>query len=142
MNVTRQYAGVCRVRRICLVVSLILQLPSDVHVCRSLFAGPGNIAGKARITASSEMGEQGKAANIIDGISRIDDGRAKIHGWAAEIGGTGAPLTILVFIDGSTVLATKTAGERPEVARELKLSPQAARNVAFEGTLLAANARD
>lgn len=39
---------------------------------RSLFAGPGNIAGKARVTASSEIGENGRAANVVDGISRID----------------------------------------------------------------------
>jgi predicted alpha-1,2-mannosidase len=36
------------------------------------YAGPGSIAGKASVTASSENTQKGKAANIIDGISRID----------------------------------------------------------------------
>src|SRR2546423_7182877 len=39
---------------------------------RMAYGGPGNIAGKATVTASSEVAENGKAANIIDGISRID----------------------------------------------------------------------
>ena len=37
-----------------------------------VYAGPGSIANKASITASSEMNEKGKAANVIDGIIRTD----------------------------------------------------------------------
>src|SRR5690348_12020691 len=36
------------------------------------YAGPGSIAGKASVTASSENVEKGKAVNIIDGIVRIE----------------------------------------------------------------------
>lgn len=73
---------------------------------------------------------------IVDEIRRIDDGRVNIRGWAAEIGGNGSPLTILGFIDGANVFETKTRGERPDVTRALKLSAVAARNVAFEDTLV------
>lgn len=38
----------------------------------SLYAGPGSIAGKAKITASSEMNDKGKAGHIVDGIIRTD----------------------------------------------------------------------
>src|SRR5688500_3433103 len=38
-----------------------------------VYGGPGSIAGKASVTASSEIAGKGNAANIIDGISRIDD---------------------------------------------------------------------
>ena len=37
-----------------------------------VYGGPGSIAGKARVTASSEIAGKGEASNIIDGISRID----------------------------------------------------------------------
>jgi hypothetical protein len=70
-----------------------------------------------------------------DRLSRSDDGRVSISGWAAEIGGHDSPLTILVFVDGALALQTRTRGERIDVARILKLSAEAAKNVAFEGTL-------
>ncbi|TWF39996.1 putative alpha-1,2-mannosidase [Chitinophaga polysaccharea] len=38
----------------------------------SLFAGPGSIAGKATITASSELNEKSKARNVADGIIRTE----------------------------------------------------------------------
>jgi protein-S-isoprenylcysteine O-methyltransferase Ste14 len=72
---------------------------------------------------------------IPDRLSRSDDGRVSIRGWAAEIGGDDSPLTILVFVDGALALQTRTRGERIDVARILKLSAEAAKNVAFEGTL-------
>ncbi|MCU7552543.1 GH92 family glycosyl hydrolase [Chitinophagaceae bacterium LB-8] len=37
-----------------------------------VYAGPGSIANKARVTASSEMAEKGKAANVIDGMIRTN----------------------------------------------------------------------
>ena len=37
-----------------------------------VYAGPGSIANKASITASSEINEKGKAANVIDGLIRTD----------------------------------------------------------------------
>jgi len=37
-----------------------------------VYAGPGSIANKARVTASSEIAEKGKAANVIDGIIRTN----------------------------------------------------------------------
>ena len=43
---------------------------------RLSYAGPGNIAPKATVTASSEAGggngDEGKAANVVDGIIRVD----------------------------------------------------------------------
>lgn len=40
--------------------------------CFCIYAGPGSIANKATVTASSENTEKGKAANVVDGIIRID----------------------------------------------------------------------
>jgi predicted alpha-1,2-mannosidase len=40
--------------------------------CQLIYAGPGSIAGKASVTASSENAEKGKAVNVIDGIIRIE----------------------------------------------------------------------
>lgn len=40
--------------------------------CFCIYAGPGSIANKATVTASSENTEKGKAANVADGIIRID----------------------------------------------------------------------
>jgi len=38
----------------------------------ALFAGPGSIANKATVTASSELNEKSKAGNVVDGIIRTD----------------------------------------------------------------------
>jgi protein-S-isoprenylcysteine O-methyltransferase Ste14 len=73
-----------------------------------------------------------KVASIL---SRTDDGRVRVDGWAAEIGGNGEPLTVLVFTEGFLALETKTRGERPDLPQDMKLSAEAARNVAFEGIL-------
>src|SRR5687768_5432245 len=39
---------------------------------RSMYAGPGSIAYKANVTASSVLNEKGKANNVIDGIIRTN----------------------------------------------------------------------
>ena len=43
-----------------------------LYCSQLVYAGPGSIANKASVTASSEMTQKGKAANVIDGIIRTD----------------------------------------------------------------------
>jgi len=70
----------------------------------------------------------------IDELRRGDDGGIRIAGWAADVRGQGAPLNLLVFAAGRLVYDTQTAGERPDVTQELKLSVPSARNVKYDGT--------
>jgi hypothetical protein len=116
---------------------LVMRAVEEPGIRTAALARASVIGRSSLLAAAREAGLRPSpdVKGVSDGISRIDDGQAKINGWAAEIGGNGSPLTILVFIDGSTALETKTAGEHPGVARELNLSAEAARNVVFEGTL-------
>jgi hypothetical protein len=65
----------------------------------------------------------------------VDQARIRVRGWAAEIGGSGSPITILGFVNGAKVLTVQTRGERPDVAAALNLSIFAAKDVSFDGTL-------
>jgi hypothetical protein len=72
----------------------------------------------------------------IDEIARLDDKRVSIGGWAGEVGNGGAPLDVLVFVDGENRLAMQTAGRHVDVTGALGLSDAAtARNVSFRGAV-------
>ena len=71
----------------------------------------------------------------IDEVKRLDSNQVAITGWAAEIGNSGTPLTVLVFVDGKVALAMRTSGRHRDVVSVLGASdaPEAA-NVSFQGT--------
>lgn len=72
----------------------------------------------------------------IDEIARLDDKRVSIGGWAGEVGNGGAPLDVLVFVDGENRLAMQTEGRHVDVTGALGLSDVAtARNVSFRGAV-------
>jgi len=71
----------------------------------------------------------------IDGLKRLDASRVAISGWAAQIGNSGAALTVLMFVDGKAALATRTTGRHPDVISALGASDApGAENVSFAGT--------
>ena len=119
------------------LTDLVMEAVEEPGVRTAALAG-ASVTGRASLLAAAReagLRPSSEIKVITGGISRSDDGRVRINGWAAEIGGGGSPLAILVFTDGSLALQTKTAGEQPEVTRLLGLSAQAARNVVFDGTM-------
>jgi hypothetical protein len=72
----------------------------------------------------------------IDEIARRDDGRVTVVGWAGEVGNGGAPLEILVFVDGESALTMRTEGRHAGVTGGLGLADAAtAQDVSFRGTV-------
>ena len=99
---------------------------------------------QARVSSTDSLMTAIKAARLkgstnvkgmIDEVKRLDDSQVEISGWAAEIGNSAAPLTVLAFVDGKVALATRTSGRHPDVVSVLGASdaPEAA-NVSFRGT--------
>jgi len=69
----------------------------------------------------------------IDEITRLDNDRVMLRGWAADVSDRYSPLAVMVFVDGRYQLTMETDGRRPEIAAALGLSDAASANVAFEG---------
>jgi hypothetical protein len=76
-----------------------------------------------------------------DMTGRIDEMRRRsaddvaLRGWAAQLGGNGSPITVMVFVEGRNQLTMETKGRRPDVTDALAPSGNAVANVAFEGDL-------
>ena len=89
------------------------------------------------LTAIKAAGLRGSpnVKGTIDEVKRLNDSQVAIAGWAAEIGNSSTPLTVLAFVDGKAVLAMRTSGRHPDVVSVLGASdaPEAA-NVSFQGT--------
>ena len=89
------------------------------------------------LTAIKAAGLRGSpnVKGTIDGVKRLNDSQVAIAGWAAEIGNSSTPLTVLAFVDGKVALAMRTSGRHPDVVSVLGASdaPEAA-NVSFQGT--------
>jgi hypothetical protein len=72
----------------------------------------------------------------VDEVARLDDSRVSIAGWAGEVGNGGAPLDIVVFVDGDSRLTMQTEGGHADVTAALGLADAAsARNVSFRGAV-------
>lgn len=71
----------------------------------------------------------------IDKITRVDGDQIMLKGWAAEIGGSNGPLTVLAFVDGHNSLMVETRGGRQDIANALGLSETASADISFEGRL-------
>jgi hypothetical protein len=77
-----------------------------------------------------------KVKGSIDEVKRLDGDRVLVKGWAAEIGNSGTPLSVIFFADGKSQLTVETEGQHPDVAQALGLSDApAAMNVSFQGRL-------
>jgi hypothetical protein len=61
----------------------------------------------------------------VDSVSRIDPGNVTVGGWAANLSGDGAPMTLMVFVDGHRAAYFRTDGARPDVTALIKGNPQA-----------------
>jgi hypothetical protein len=67
----------------------------------------------------------------IESITRIDNERVTMKGWAVDKTGSSSQLTIIAFAGGTHVLTTVTNGPRKDVAQMFALSDAGARNVSF-----------
>jgi hypothetical protein len=67
----------------------------------------------------------------VEGLSRIDARDVTMSGWLCDRYGDATPLTVVVFAGGSMVATTRTAGERPDVARMVGLGFGAEKNVSY-----------
>lgn len=89
----------------------------------------------AAIKAAGLKGSQ-TVKGAIDEVARLDDRQVSVAGWAGEIGNGGAPLDVLVFVDGENRLRIQTGGKHADVTGALGLSDVAtARDVAFRGAV-------
>jgi len=72
----------------------------------------------------------------VDGITRLNNDRVSLKGWAIETGNGGAPLVIIAYVDGKSELVSSTSGRRANLTSVIGPSEAAAAvNAAFEGTL-------
>ncbi len=70
----------------------------------------------------------------IEGLTRIDNQRVTIKGWAVDRTGSNSPLTIIAFAGGAHALTTVTTGPRKDVGQMFGLSDSATRHVSFAAT--------
>jgi len=128
---------------LCFVVSfaVTLQLTKPVQPPSPAVTALANAQvsdGRSLIAAVKAAGLRSSpnVKGAIDSIERRDNDRIMVKGWAAEIGNGGAPLDVLVFVDGANRFTTKTDGERADIVHAVGLLDAAsATNVAFEGSL-------
>jgi hypothetical protein len=72
----------------------------------------------------------------IDALTALGKDRVSVTGWAGEVGNGGAPLEVLVFVDGENKLTLQTQGKHADVTGALGLSDAGnAHNVSFQGSL-------
>jgi hypothetical protein len=72
---------------------------------------------------------------VIESLSRIDDQRVTVTGWAVDRTASSPWLTIIAFAGGRHAMTAVTNGPRKDVAQMLGLSDASARSVAFEATV-------
>jgi hypothetical protein len=76
-----------------------------------------------------------KVKGDIDEIKRLDIDRVSLKGWAAEIGRSGIPLSVIAFAEGHGTTPIETQGTHPNLTQSLGLSDAGAENVSFQGSL-------
>jgi hypothetical protein len=72
---------------------------------------------------------------VLDRVSRRQDGRAELDGWAANPANDGTPIVLVAFINGKGVMIGNTLGAREDVTRALRLPEAAARHVVVHHAL-------
>jgi hypothetical protein len=65
----------------------------------------------------------------VEAISRLDQQKVDLIGWAAD--GNGTALEVLIFVAGHLVATTHTAGERPDVTAALRRGFAGRTNIAL-----------
>ena len=89
----------------------------------------------AAVKAAGLSGSQ-TVRGALDDITRLDDSRVSVSGWAGEVGNGAAPLHVVVFADGEHKLTMQTEGQHADITAALGLADAvAARNVSFRGTV-------
>jgi hypothetical protein len=71
----------------------------------------------------------------IDEVTRIDNDRIALRGWAADIGNSQDTLTVMAFVDGHNSLMMEANGRRAAAVTVAGLAASDATNVAFAGRL-------
>jgi hypothetical protein len=80
------------------------------------------------------MHRSGDLRGVVDEINRINENEVAMRGWLADPTGDSKTLEVLVFVAGKKTAMTQTKGERPDVAKAIKLTDGAEKNVAFQLT--------
>lgn len=62
---------------------------------------------------------------FVDSISRIDPAKVRAEGWAADLSSDGAPMTLMVFVNGHGAAYSHTDGARPDVTASIMANPKA-----------------
>jgi hypothetical protein len=86
----------------------------------------------AAVQAAGLRGTQ-DVKGAIEGITRLDDDRVTIKGWATDTTASGSALTVVAFAGGRHVLTTVTNGARADIAKMLGLADASQANMAFQG---------
>jgi hypothetical protein len=63
--------------------------------------------------------------DYVDPISRIDPAKVRPEGLAADLSSDGAPMTLMVFVNGHGAAYFHTDGARPDVNASIKANPRA-----------------
>jgi hypothetical protein len=71
----------------------------------------------------------------IEELTRIDNDRATLKGWAVDVGNSRESLTVMAFVDGRNILTMEANGRRDEAIKAAGLTADDAANVAFAGHL-------
>jgi len=71
----------------------------------------------------------------IEELTRIDNNRATLKGWAVDVGNTRESLTVMAFVDGHNSLTMEANGRRDAAVNVTGLAANDAVNVAFAGRL-------
>jgi hypothetical protein len=124
------------------LVTLELIKPKPPSIAAAALAHAFVSDGRSLIAAIRRAGLKGSqnVRGTIDAITAIGRDRVSITGWAGEVGNDGAPLDILVFVDGENKLTLQTDGRHPDVTGALGITDAAmAHNVSFEGSLACAH---
>ena len=120
------------------VITLQLIRPKPPSMAAAALARAAVFDSRSLIAAIRAAGLKGSqnVRGAIDAITALGNDRVAVTGWAGEVGNGGAPLDVLVFVDGENKLTLQTQGGHADVTGALGLSDAAtAHNVSFQGSL-------
>ncbi len=110
-----------------------VELPPGVAVLAS--ATISDASGLMAAVQTAGLRGTSDVKGAIESLTRIDDARVAITGWAADKTASSPSLTIVAFAGGRHAMTAVTNGPRKDVARMLGLSDANTRYVSFEATL-------